>query len=156
VVEAPDLHGDRGRADGNVDVSRILIDQRGPVRIRLCVETTCSTTARHDDQPLDAVFVDDASIQGTEPVLVGLSVSARAGVTVSSTKTSVTLSRIQPNGPDRPPTVYATSLVATTQDGLQPGTEDGRASRRQCRGSAWWAQLFPPETGSDVVLNEAA
>jgi len=103
-----------------IDVRRILADVRGPVRVRLCVEATCTSTSKRDGRRLDAVFVDDPSIHDSGPVLVTLSIEG-SGELIDASKANVELSRMQPNGPNCPPTFYATALVATAGGGLRPG-----------------------------------
>jgi hypothetical protein len=67
-----------------------------------------------------AVFVDDPSIHDSGPVLVTLSIEG-SGELIDASKANVELSRMQPNGPNCPPTFYATALVATAGGGLRPG-----------------------------------
>jgi hypothetical protein len=103
-----------------IDVRRILADVRGPVRVHLCVSATCNSTSKPDGRQLDAVFLDDPSIQDSGPVLVGLSIEGGSGEVIYARKANVELSRMQPNGPNCPPTFYSTALVATARGGLRP------------------------------------
>jgi hypothetical protein len=102
-----------------IDVRRILADVRGPVRVHLCVSTTCNSTSKQDGRQLDAVFVDDPSIQDSGPVLFALLIEG-SGEVIYARKANVELSRMRPNGPNCPPTFYSTALVATAR-ALRPG-----------------------------------
>lgn len=103
-----------------VDVRQILADVRGSVRVRLCVEATCTATSNRNGRQVDAVFLDDPSIHDAGPVLVRLSIESGSGEAIYARKANVELSRTRPNGPSCPPTFYSAALVATARGGLQP------------------------------------
>jgi hypothetical protein len=102
------------------DVRQILADVRGPVRVHLCVSVTCDSTSKRNGRQLDAVLLDDPSIHDSGTVLVRLSIESGSGEVSYARKAKVELSRMQPNGPNCPPTFYSTALVATVRGGLRP------------------------------------
>ena len=105
VVGAPPTIG--------VDVGRVLADEHGPVRARLCVEDTCDSTSKSNGQRLGVLYVDDPSIEDAGPVTVELVIESGSGETIFEGSREVELTLKQPNGPDCEPSTFARALVAS-------------------------------------------
>jgi hypothetical protein len=100
-----------------VDVSRILAERAGPVRVRLCVGSRCDTTWKSDGRRLDYVSVNDGTIDDAGPVRVDLMIETGSGERIYEVEQDVTLTFMQPNGPDCDPSKFAARLVATDRGG---------------------------------------
>lgn len=96
-----------------VDVGRVLAEEQGPVRARLCVENTCDSTSKPNGQRLGFLFVDEPSIDDEGPVTVELVIESDSGATIFDGSQDVELTLKQPNGPDCEPSTFARSLVAS-------------------------------------------
>jgi hypothetical protein len=115
------LTGCRGKACSDVgapptigvDVGRVLADEHGPVRARLCVEDTCDSTSRPNGQRLGVLYVDEPSIEDEGPVTVQLVIESGSGETIFEGSQDVELTLKQPNGPDCEPSTFARALVAS-------------------------------------------
>jgi hypothetical protein len=133
-----------------IDVRQILADVRGPVRVHLCVSATCNSMSKRDGRQLDAVFLDDPSIHDSGPVLVGLSIESRSGEVIYARKANVELSRMEPNGPNCPPTFYSTALVATARAAVSALV--GKLTERNTATSSRVRVFRPtPSSGSTTV-----
>jgi hypothetical protein len=97
-----------------------LSDEPGKVRARVCVGAICNSVIKPDGGHLDAVYVDDPSIEDVGPVHVVQSIERGSGEPILDDETGVALIRRQPNGPDCPPTFYSAALVADPRTGLEP------------------------------------
>lgn len=97
------------------DLRQILAHQQDRVRVRACVEDTCVT---HTASPLRSgyVEVDDPAISGPATVSASLTVTDLSGRPIFDATADAELQKIQPNGPDCPPTAY-TALVTAAPDG---------------------------------------
>jgi len=96
-----------------VDVGRVLADEHGPVRARLCVKDTCDSTSKQNGQRLGVLYVDDPSIEDAGPVTVELVIESDTGETIFEGSRDVELTLKQPNGPDCEPSTFARALVAS-------------------------------------------
>jgi len=97
----------------SVDVGRVLADEHGPVRARLCVEETCDSTSTPNGQRLGVLYVDEPSIGDEGPVSVELVIEAGSGQTIFEGSRDVDLILKQPNGPECEPSTFARALVAS-------------------------------------------
>ncbi len=94
-------------------VSRILANESGLVRVHACLETACTTTRLRDPKMLDGVHVNDPSLASERTVELQLSVEDESGHSLFDSTGVAQLHRVQPNGPDCPPTTYATFVTVT-------------------------------------------
>jgi len=97
----------------SVDVGRVLADEHGPVRARLCVEDTCDSTAKGNGQRLAFLYLDEPSIDDEGPVVVELVIESGSGETIFEGSQDVELTLKQPNGPDCEPSTFARALIAS-------------------------------------------
>jgi hypothetical protein len=103
----------------SVDVAQVLAQRDVPMRVTVCVGSTCRTFPRRTGVRDGFVEVDDPAIDDEGPVEVRLTVETRPGETVYRETTTVPLGRMQPNGPGCDPIKYAVALKATDR-GLVP------------------------------------
>lgn len=97
----------------SVDVRRVLADEHGPVRARLCVEDTCDSTAKSNGQRLAFLYVDEPSIDDEGPVIVEVVIESGSGQTLFEGSQDVELTLKQPNGPECEPSTFARALIAS-------------------------------------------
>jgi hypothetical protein len=102
-----------------VDVTEVLAQRDVPMRVTVCVRSTCHSGPRRTGVRDGFVEVDDATIDDEEPVEVRVILETRSGEVVYRETTTVPLRRMQPNGPGCDPIKYAVALKATDR-GLVP------------------------------------
>jgi hypothetical protein len=96
------------------DLTRLLANESGHVRVRACVERMCvhhvASSSRWNTFP-----VNDPALTSLKSVEVQMVVTDHGRPMFDSTG-QVQLHKLQPNGPDCPPTAFA-AAVAATPDG---------------------------------------
>ena len=88
----------------------------GPVRITGCADDQCVT---EQDASVRFVFVRLDSVTSVRSVPARLTVEAASGVVFNAT-TTVTLYKVQPNGPRCRPTAYQGSVRTAADGTLKP------------------------------------
>lgn len=82
-----------------------------PLTVQACVATTCGELPDVRDTK-NAVFIRNTAVSSGRPTDVVVTVHAQDGaVTVPATRTSVTPTKLQPNGPECGPTVWIAALT---------------------------------------------
>ena len=93
------------------DLTRLLANQSGHVQVRACVEQTCiehlASSSRWNKFP-----VNDSALTSPRSVTVQVVVTDH-GRSVFDSTSRVELHKLQPNGPNCPPTAFAASVAAT-------------------------------------------
>ncbi|MEO8475635.1 MAG: hypothetical protein ABI572_01135 [Actinomycetota bacterium] len=102
-----------------VDVAEVLAQRDVPMRVTVCVRTTCHSAPRRTGVRDGFVEVDEPTIEDEGPVEVRVILETRSGEVVYRETATVPLGRMQPNGPGCDPIRYAVALKATDQ-GLVP------------------------------------
>src|SRR4051812_4647361 len=100
------------------DLSQLLENQSGKVHVRACVEQTCVKHVASSGR-WNLVPVNDPALTGPRSVeahLVVTHIVTDNGRSTFDQTISLQLHKLQPNGPDCPPTAFA-AAVALDSDG---------------------------------------
>jgi hypothetical protein len=96
------------------DLTRLLANESGHVRVRACVDRTCvqhlASSSKWNTFP-----VNDPALTSLQSVEVRVVVTDH-GRSIFDSTGQAQLHKLQPNGPDCPPTAFA-AAVAVTPDG---------------------------------------
>lgn len=108
---APTICTQVGAESGVVfEYAKVVRDgSRGPLTVRACVESACETRKVGLNQGFYSMVAGREELQtgGGEPVKVRLTIHDVRGHAVFAGETTVTPSKLQPNGPSCPPTAWA-------------------------------------------------
>lgn len=100
-------------ADPGVMVTLSGSGWEAPLTVQACVASACRSLPAVRDTK-NAVFIRNAGVASGRPTDVVVTVYAQDGaVAVPATRTRVTPTKLQPNGPDCDPTVWIAALTIT-------------------------------------------
>jgi hypothetical protein len=100
-------------------IDAILANTSESLQLHACVERSCVNQTITTASRQTELTVDDPSLMTPRLVRVLLQVDDSSGHQIFNATTDVQLHKVQPNGPDCPPTAYVGSVAATAAGQLE-------------------------------------